>query len=147
MKKKLLFPILLLLKLKMQALMPIFVGLLYLKTMKALILSKLAIVLVIGFIAYQLLGKAGMKMPLPMTMSPMPPLEPPMSMYGPPSTTSSYEPGWEPASGGPYARIWSNSASSGSGSPSSSSLSDSAQNIAYSAYYPSSSSSASTSSP
>lgn len=76
-------------------------------------------------------------MQMPMMMTPMPPIEPPSSMYGPaaPSTPppSSYEPGWEPSNGnGPYSRVWS---SVGSGSSS-----HDASNIAYSAYYPGSSS-------
>lgn len=58
-KKKLLLPILLLLKLKLKALMPIFVALIGLKALKALILSKLAIAIVIGFVAYQLFSKSG----------------------------------------------------------------------------------------
>ncbi|XP_060528804.1 uncharacterized protein LOC132703509 [Cylas formicarius] len=126
-KKKLLLPFLLLLKLKMKLLMPIFVALASLKAMKALILSKLAIVLVLGFIIYQLCAKSGMPMPM-MTMAPA---EPPNPLYGPPAPTtappSSYEPsGWEPNSGGPYSRIWTGSNSD-------------AQSLAYSAYYPGSS--------
>lgn len=58
-KKKLLFPALLLLKLKMKALMPILVALVGLKAMKALILSKLAIAIVLGFVIYQLCAKSG----------------------------------------------------------------------------------------
>lgn len=63
-KKKLLLPILLLLKLKMKALMPILVAIVGLKAMKALILSKLAILLVVGFIAVQFFKKGGMMMPM-----------------------------------------------------------------------------------
>ncbi|XP_066154593.1 uncharacterized protein Osi20 [Euwallacea fornicatus] len=124
-KKKLLLPFLLLFKLKTKLLMPIFVLLTSLKAFKALILSKLAIVLVLGFIIYQLVGKSGMPMPM-MTMAPA---EPPMPLYGAPvpgpSTppTSSYEPGWEPNTGGPYSRVWTAS-------------NNDAQNMAYSAYYP-----------
>ncbi|KAK9692584.1 Protein of unknown function (DUF1676) [Popillia japonica] len=126
-KKKLLFPALLLLKLKLKALMPILLALVGIKAMKALILSKLAIAIVLGFVIYQLVTKSGM--PMPMSMSAMPP-EPPAPIYGAPlsSTPSSYEPGWEPAGNGPYARIWTPGSSS-----------DSAQSIAYSAYYPGSS--------
>jgi hypothetical protein len=58
-KKKLLLPVLLLLKLKMKALMPIFVALIGIKALKALVLSKLAIVLVVGFIVLQLVKKGG----------------------------------------------------------------------------------------
>lgn len=53
-KKKLFLPILLLFKLKMKLLMPILVALIGLKSLKALILSKLAILMVVGFIGYQL---------------------------------------------------------------------------------------------
>lgn len=70
-------------------------------------------------------------MAMPMTIMPV---EPPMSTYGSPPTSSpsSYEPGWEPSSqGGPYSRVWSGG--------------DSAQSLAYSAYYPGSSSSGSSS--
>jgi len=72
-----------------------------------------------------------------MTMSPAP-AEPPMSLYGAPAPgpstapPSSYEPGWEPNTGGPYSRVWSGS--------------NDAQNMAYSAYYPGSSSTSSGSS-
>ncbi|CAG9760737.1 unnamed protein product [Ceutorhynchus assimilis] len=138
-KKKLLLPFLILFKLKTKLLMPIFVFLASLKAFKALILSKLAIVLVLGFIIYQLCAKSGMPMPM-MTMAPA---EPPASLYGAPAPgpstapPSSYEPGWEPNTGGPYARVWT--------APSN----NEAQNLAYSAYYPGSSgsSSASTSRP
>ncbi|CAH1966044.1 unnamed protein product [Acanthoscelides obtectus] len=120
-KKKLLFPLLLLFKLKMKLLMPIFLALIGLKATKALILSKLAILIVLGFIAYQYLGKSGMMPMMPMSMTPMEPAP----MYGapapPPSTPSSYEPGWEPNQGGPYQRVWTGA--------------QEAQNMAYSAYY------------
>ncbi|KAK5644653.1 hypothetical protein RI129_005953 [Pyrocoelia pectoralis] len=119
-KKKLLLPVLLLLKLKMKALLPIFVALIGLKSFKALILSKLAIAIVLGFVIYTLLTKSGMQMPMSMM-----PAEPPTPMYGPPASTAapnSYEPSWEPNSGGPYSRVW-NSAND-------------AHNLAYSAYYP-----------
>ncbi|KAJ8952334.1 hypothetical protein NQ318_017228 [Aromia moschata] len=123
-EKKLLFPILLLFKLKMKLLMPIFVALIGLKATKALILSKLAIVIVLGFIIYQLLGKAGMPMPLSMMPAPT---EPPAPMYGAPGPStappSSYEPGWEPNQGGPYQRIWSPS-------------NNDPQSLSYSAYHP-----------
>lgn len=58
-KKKLLLPILLLLKLKLKALMPIFVALIGLKALKALLLSKLALLVVIGFVAMQFFKKNG----------------------------------------------------------------------------------------
>jgi hypothetical protein len=133
-KKKLLLPILLLLKLKMKALMPIFVAIIGLKAMKALILSKLAITIVLGFVLVQLLKKKGMDMPMMMA-----PMMPPADQYGPPAPAptpasapaSSYDPSWEPNTGGPYSRVW-------EASPSSSS---SGSNMAYSSYYPSGSSS------
>lgn len=111
-KKKLLLPALLLLKLKLKAILPIFVGIIGIKAVKALILSKLALTLVVGFIAYSLMKK------------PATPAAGETSTAAP----SSYDPSsWEPSatSGGPYARIWDPSA---------------AQNLAYSAYYGGSSS-------
>ncbi|XP_049548077.1 uncharacterized protein LOC125959300 [Anopheles darlingi] len=129
-KKKLLLPVLLLLKLKLKALMPIFLGLIGLKAMKALILSKLAITLVLGFLIAQLVKKSGLGMP--MSMMPMMPSAP-AAEYGAPApatSTSSYDPSsWEPQSGGPYSRVWEPSSSASS------------HNLAYSSYYPSSSSS------
>lgn len=66
-----------------------------------------------------------------MPMMSMAPAEPPSSLYGAPgpstSAPSSYEPGWEPSSqSGPYSRVW-----TGTGQD--------AQSLAYSAYYPGSS--------
>ncbi|XP_030371498.1 uncharacterized protein LOC115621830 [Scaptodrosophila lebanonensis] len=119
-KDKLFLPLLLLMKLKLKVVMPILLALVSLKATKALILSKIAIKLVLGFLIYNLIQKlGGMKM----TMAPMPPPVP-ATEYGVPSTTaSSYDPSsWEPMSGGPYAR-WDS------------------QNLAYSSYHPSSSSS------
>lgn len=136
-KKKLLLPILLLLKLKMKALTPILLAITSLKALKALILSKLAIAIVLGFVIYQLCAKSGM--PMPISMAPVePPPPPPPSMYGPPSTPppNSYEPSWEPNQGGPYSRIWSSSSSADSGND--------AQRLAYSAYYPGNAASSST---
>ncbi|CAG9817452.1 unnamed protein product [Phaedon cochleariae] len=131
-KKKLLFPVLLLLKLKMKLLMPLFVALIGLKATKALILSKLAIVIVLGFIVYQFLGKSGM--PMPMSMMP---LEPPAPLYGVPGPStappSSYEPGWEPNQGGPYQRVWNGNSD--------------AQSMAYSGYYPGTPAATSTNNP
>jgi hypothetical protein len=131
-KKKLLFPVLLLLKLKMKALMPIFVALIGLKAMKALILSKLAITIVLGFIVAQLVKKTGLGMPM---MSMMPAMPEPMNAYGPPTTAatpdSSYgPPAWEPASA-------SSSYSLRNWEPS---VAASSQNLAYSSYYPNTSS-------
>lgn len=68
---------------------------------------------------------------MPMMMTPAP-VESPNSLYGPPGPTtappSSYEPGWEPSGqSGPYSRVWTGG--------------QDAQSIAYSSYYPGSSSS------
>lgn len=63
-KKKLLLPFLLLLKLKLKALMPIFVAIIGLKALKALVLSKLAILIVVGFVALQFFKKGGMTPPM-----------------------------------------------------------------------------------
>ncbi|SPP80189.1 uncharacterized protein LOC117583050 [Drosophila guanche] len=117
-KDKLFLPLLLLMKLKLKVVMPILLALIGLKATKALILSKIAIKLVLGFLIYNLIQKlGGMKM----NMVPMPA---PAMEYGVPSTTaSSYDPSsWEPMNSGPYAR-WDS------------------QNLAYSSYHPSSSSS------
>ncbi|XP_049286180.1 uncharacterized protein LOC125765275 isoform X2 [Anopheles funestus] len=125
--------VLLLLKLKMKALMPIFLGLIGLKAMKALMLSKLAITLVLGFLIAQLVKKSGLGMPMSM-MPMMPPA--PAAEYGAPvpassTPASSYEPSsWE-SSSGPYSRLWEPSTSGSSHS------------LAYSSYYPSSSGSSS----
>lgn len=106
-KKKLLLPALLLLKLKLKAILPIFMGIIGIKAVKALLISKLALTLVVGFIAYSLMKK---------------PAAPAAGMEASTAAPSSYDPNsWEPSatSGGPYARIWD----------------PSAQNLAYSAYY------------
>ncbi|KAM7363753.1 DUF1676 domain-containing protein Osi20 [Cochliomyia hominivorax] len=119
-KDKLFLPLLLLMKLKLKVIMPILMSLIGLKAFKALILSKIAIKLVLGFLIYNLIQKlGGMKMTMMPMMPPMPAAE-----YGVPSSTaSSYDPSsWEPMSGGPYAR-------------------SDAQYMAYSSYHPSSSSS------
>ncbi|XP_064550471.1 uncharacterized protein Osi20 [Drosophila montana] len=119
-KDKLFLPLLLLMKFKLKVVMPILLALVSLKATKALILSKIAIKLVLGFLIYNLIQKlGGMKMNMVPMPAPMPAVE-----YGVPSTTaSSYDPSsWEPQSGGPYAR-WDS------------------QNLAYSSYHPSSSSS------
>lgn len=117
---KLFLPLLLLMKLKLKVVMPILMGLISLKAFKALILSKIAIKLVLGFLIYNLIQKlGGMKMTMMPMMPPMPAAE-----YGlPSSTVSSYDPSaWEPQSGGPYAR-------------------SDAHYMAYNSYHPSSSSS------
>lgn len=116
MKQKMLLPLLLLLKLKLKALTPLMVAIVGMKALKALILSKISILLVLGFLASQLLKKAGMKDMMPsMMVEPTAygaPAAPPMTGYGapagpaPPVTMSSYEPSWEPSAGGPYKRNW-----------------------------------------
>lgn len=126
-KKKLLLPVLLLLKLKMKAIMPIFVAIIGLKAMKALILSKLALFVVIGFIALQFFKKNGMTSPMGMTME----IPSPTSAYGAPpqpTTTSDYGPvnTWD--GNGPYSRIWTPTNSAD------------AQNLAYNYYSTSSTS-------
>lgn len=128
-KKKLLLPILLLLKLKMKAIMPILVAIVGLKATKALILSKLAITLVLGFLIVQLImKKSAMNMAMMMTPAAMEP----MTAYGPPPATSTVAtpdnaygpPGWD--SGNSYSRVWEPSVAA------------SAQDYSYSSYYPSS---------
>lgn len=104
MKDKMLLPLLLLLKLKLKALIPIMMTMIGIKAVKALVLSKIAILLVVGFLVVQLFKKKGMMMPL------LSGLENASSapVYGPPTTPSTYDPsGWEPSQGGgPYARVW-----------------------------------------
>lgn len=98
-----------LLKLKLKAILPLITTIIGIKAFKALVMSKLALTLVVGFIAYSLLKKPAAAAPAVETSSPAAP-------------ASSYDPSsWEPsaASGGPYARVWD----------------PSAQNLAYSAYY------------
>ncbi|KDR14187.1 hypothetical protein L798_11595, partial [Zootermopsis nevadensis] len=108
-KKKLLLPLLLLFKLKLKALMPIVVAIIGVKALKALILSKLAILLVAGFLIMQLCKKAGMPMPTnPVTVEPAPPTPYGAPAPGPSTPGSSYDPSWDPnaSSGGPYSRVW-----------------------------------------
>lgn len=120
--------------------MPIFVAIIGLKAMKALILSKLAITIVLGFLVAQLVKKSGMAMPMSM-MPMMGGAQEPSMAYGPPSTLAppdtSYGPAaWEPsAASSSYSRVWEPSASSSS------------HNLAYSSYYPSNSASSSYSAP
>lgn len=89
--------------------MPIFVAIIGVKALKALVLSKVAILLVAGFLIVQLFKKAGMPMPgMAMTVEPAPPT--PYGAPAPDPTTppSSYDPSWNPgaSSGGPYSRVW-----------------------------------------
>lgn len=117
-KDKMLLPLLLLMKLKLKIILPILMGLIGLKAFKALILSKIAIKLVLGFLIYNLIQKlGGMKM----SMTPALPQSLPPTEYGVPTSAPYDSSSWEsPNSGGPYAR-WDS------------------QNIAYSAYHPSNS--------
>lgn len=116
----------------MKALMPILVALIGFKAMKAFIMAKLALTLVLGFLATQLIKKVGMKMP--MQMNPMQMMQPPQPEYGapiPPTTGSpaAYESsnGWE---GSNYnSRVW-DTTNLGS-----------SHNLAYNSYYSPSSSS------
>ncbi|KAJ9577062.1 hypothetical protein L9F63_006342 [Diploptera punctata] len=108
-KKKLLLPLLLLVKLKLKALMPIFVAIIGVKALKALILSKLAILLVAGFLIMQLCKKNGMAMPMmPMTVEPAGPTPYGAPAMGASTPSSSYEPSWDTSasSGGPYSRVY-----------------------------------------
>lgn len=119
----------------MKALMPIFVAIIGLKAMKALILSKLAITIVLGFLIAQLVKKTGLGMPMSM-MPMMAGAQEPAMGYGPPTTPAtpdtSYGPAaWEPASGSS-----SYTANRVSWEPSAAA---SSHNLAYSSYYPSAS--------
>ncbi|XP_046409191.1 uncharacterized protein LOC124174102 [Ischnura elegans] len=110
-KKKLLLPLFLLLKLKMKALQPILTAIIGLKALKALFLSKVAILLVVGFLVVNLIKKGGMAMPMMMPMmpdamasgapyGPPAPAAEPTSSYGVPNT-------WEPsAPSQQYSRVW-----------------------------------------
>jgi len=89
--------------------MPIFVALIGVKALKALILSKLAFLLVAGFLILQLCKKLGMPMPtMPMAVEPAPPTPYGAPAAGPSTPASSYDPSWDPSasSGGPYSRVW-----------------------------------------
>lgn len=89
--------------------MPIFVAIIGVKALKALVLSKLAILLVAGFLILQMCKKAGMPMPtMPLTVEPAPPTPYGAPAAGPSTPASSYDPSWDPnaSSGGPYSRVW-----------------------------------------
>lgn len=114
----------------MKALMPILVTLIGFKAMKALILSKIAITLVLGFIILQLVKKAGMKMPMSMNPMPAMPSPQPGSEYGAPipsaSPLSSYDSSsssWEASNGQYSSRVWEPSSAASS------------HNLAYNGYY------------
>lgn len=126
-QEKTLMPLVMMLKMKMKMLMPIMMMLIGMKATKALVLSKLSIIIVIVFMVMQMLSKKGMMpmnmMAMPMAMPPSAESATPPSSYGVASsmTTSSYDPAanWEANSGGPYSRVW-----------------DSTHSSAYSAYKP-----------
>jgi len=130
MQDKMLMPLMMMMKMKLKMLMPIMMALVSMKATKALVLSKVAIMLVLGFLLKEFLKKSGIPgLPLhlpgfsgsaePSSTSGPPP------MYGPPQS-SGYESSssWEPTG---Y----------------SSHSSDSAHSMAYNSYQPSPSSSSS----
>lgn len=142
MQDKMLMPLMMMMKMKMKMLMPIMMALVSMKATKALILSKVAIFLVLGFIIKEFLKKSGGIPGLPLHLPGFPGADPSTTVgppvmhpqYGPPQSSSGYESSssWEPTG---Y--------SSSSGSHSSGS--DSSHSMAYSSYLPSSSSSSSAS--
>ncbi|VVC41615.1 Protein of unknown function DUF1676 [Cinara cedri] len=137
MQDKMLMPLMMLMKMKMKMLMPIMMAMVSMKATKALILSKVAVLLVLGFLVKEFLKKSGGIPGLPLHLPGMMPAAPEPSstvgppMYGPPQS-SGYESSasWEPTG-------YSSSAGH---------TSDSAHSMAYSSYLPSSSSSSSASS-
>lgn len=136
MQDKMLMPLMMMMKMKMKMLTPIMMALVSMKATKALILSKVAIMLVLGFLVKEFLKKSGIPSLLPIHLPGMPGPEPsttasPPHMYGPPQSSGGYggsESSWEPAS----------SYSSGHSS-------DSAHSMAYNSYLPSSTSGSSSS--
>ncbi|XP_050531777.1 uncharacterized protein LOC126900242 [Daktulosphaira vitifoliae] len=172
MQDKMLMPLLMLLKMKMKMLTPIMMALISMKATKALILSKLAVILVLGFIVKDFLKKSGglPMLHLPLGLSPAEPSSTATPMYGPPQSSgyesaSSWEPtGYSSGSSSSYPSSSSYSSggsgyssgnsgyssgnsgySSGSSGYSSGHSTDSAQSLAYSSYLPSSSGSSSSS--
>ncbi|KAF0757558.1 osiris 20-like precursor [Aphis craccivora] len=133
MQDKMLMPLMMMMKMKLKMLMPIMMAIVSMKATKALVLSKVAIMLVLGFLIKEFLKKSGGIPGLPIHLPGFPgPAEPsstsaPPPMYGPPQS-SSYESSssWEPTG---Y----------------SSHSSDSAHSMAYNSYQPSSSSGSSAS--
>ncbi|NP_001155697.1 osiris 20-like precursor [Acyrthosiphon pisum] len=133
MQDKMLMPLMMMMKMKLKMLMPIMMALVSMKATKALVLSKVAIMLVLGFLLKEFLKKSGIP-GLPLHLPGFPGSAEPSStsgpppMYGPPQS-SGYESSssWEPTG---Y----------------SSHSSDSAHSMAYNSYQPSPSSSSSGSS-
>lgn len=116
----------------MKALMPIFVAIIGLKAMKALVLSKLAITIVLGFLIAQLVKKTGLGMPMSMMPMMAGAQEPAMGYTTPATPDTSYGPAaWEPSASSAYS---SNRVSNWEPAAASSS-----HNLAYSSYYPSAS--------
>lgn len=137
MQDKMLMPLMMMMKMKLKMLTPIMMALVSMKATKALILSKVAIMLVLGFLLKEFLKKSGIPSLLPIHLPGMPGPEPsttasPPHMYGPPQSSGGYggESSWEPAT--------SYSSSSGHSS-------DAAHSMAYNSYLPSSSSGSSSS--
>ncbi|XP_060878067.1 uncharacterized protein LOC132950569 [Metopolophium dirhodum] len=128
MQDKMLMPLMMMMKMKLKMLMPIMMALVSMKATKALVLSKVAIMLVLGFLLKEFLKKSGIP-GLPLHLPGFPGSAEPSStsgpppMYGPPQS-SGYESSssWEPTG---Y----------------SSHSSDSAHSMAYNSYQPSPSSS------
>ncbi|KAL4097023.1 hypothetical protein QTP88_021864 [Uroleucon formosanum] len=128
MQDKMLMPLMMMMKMKLKMLMPIMMALVSMKATKALVLSKVAIMLVLGFLLKEFLKKSGIP-GLPLHLPGFPGSAEPSStsgpppMYGPPQSSSYESPSsWEPTG---Y----------------SSHSSDSAHSMAYNSYQPSSSSS------
>ncbi|XP_025412342.1 uncharacterized protein LOC112684850 [Sipha flava] len=137
MQDKMLMPLMMMMKLKLKMLTPIMMALVSMKATKALILSKVAIMLVLGFLLKEFMKKSGLPSLLPIHLPGMPGPDPsttasPPHMYGPPQSSGGYggESSWEPAT--------SYSSSSGHSS-------DAAHSMAYNSYLPSSSSGTSSS--
>ncbi|XP_050430244.1 uncharacterized protein LOC126839171 [Adelges cooleyi] len=158
MQDKMLMPLLMMMKMKMKMLMPIMMAMVSMKATKALILSKVAVILVIGFLVKEFMKKSGglpglPMLHLPLGMSPAEPSTTGTPMYGPPQSSgyessSSWEPsGYSSGSSG-YSAGSSSGYSAGNSAYSSGHghASDSAQSLAYSSYLPSSSGSSSSSS-
>ncbi len=163
MQQKALLPLLMMLKMKLKMITPIMLTLVSIKATKALLMSKLALLLVIIFMASQFVKKLGMHLPMlhpPVEMMPMPmttppaygPPPPPSSVYGAPSVpSSSYGSPSNPSSSYGSPSQSSNYVDTNSWEPSSSSSNTYSkiwdpQQLAYSAYYKPSSSSSSSSS-
>ena len=148
MQQKALLPLLLMLKMKLKMITPIMLTLVSIKATKALVMSKIALLLVSVFMFSQVLKKLGMHLPMlhppPMdmihpSMTTPPTYGPPSAAYGVPSSpSSSYG---SPSQSASYSEpnSWEPSSSSSNSHPK---IWD-PQQIAYSAYYKPSGSSSS----